>query len=179
MSAKRIILGGLIAIIAAATAAVTTQDASAAECNWSPELGQCEGQLVTDQEAGEVNAEAAPTPTPTPTHALLGCWGSHHGTYSWLPLKKPARCDFNGDEAHALQTNLRKMRWRTWGGPLACGRGTYAYNGGYRASVRFCAYKRVRDGNAWFYTRIRGTVLPGHDLWGPVNKTWHFDSEVS
>ena len=69
---------------------------------------------------------------------------------------KPKRCAFNGDEAHAYQTPIVEMTWRTWGGSTACGRGVFVYNSGYRARVRLCLYAvRWVDG-APTYTKIRG-----------------------
>jgi hypothetical protein len=59
---------------------------------------------------------------------------------------EPRRCAFNGDKVHARQVLLRKMRWRSWGGRTACGRGEFFYNQGCRAPARFCLYRPVDDG---------------------------------
>jgi len=95
-------------------------------------------------------AEAADTRARTP------CWWSYGGDWGLNWKVKPRICAFNGDEPHAFQTPLMKMRWRSWGGPTACGRGVFFYNQGYRAGVRFCLYGRILDGGVPIYTKIRG-----------------------
>lgn len=98
----------------------------------------------------------------TPRPPRVECWDSYGGEYTFRERVKPRRCFFNGDEAHARQVPLRKMRWRSWGGRTACGRGEFFYNMGYRAPARFCLYRpvdKLRGG--YFYTRIRGVVGRG------------------
>jgi hypothetical protein len=59
-------------------------------------------------------------------------------------------------------TIVQNMRWRNWGGPASCGRGTLRANSGYRAPLRFCLYRRtVWEGNVFRYTRLRGVVGKG------------------
>ena len=99
-------------------------------------------------------------------NVTVGCWNDYGGEYSWALVKKPRRCFWNGDEVHARQVPIRKMRWRSWGGKTACGRGTFFYNQGYRARARFCLYSlgQWEDG-IWTYNRIRGVIYnPGHPV---------------
>jgi hypothetical protein len=99
----------------------------------------------------------------------VGCWNNYGGEYTFRERVKPRRCFFNGDEIHARQVPLRKMRWRSWGGRTACGRGEFFYNMGYRAPARFCLYRPVDNYlGVYAYTRIRGVVgrgcAPGHGV---------------
>jgi hypothetical protein len=97
-----------------------------------------------------------------PRPPRVECWDSYGGEYTFRERVKPRRCFFNGDEAHARQVPLRKMRWRSWGGRTACGRGEFFYNMGYRAPARFCLYRPVDSyGDGYVYTRIRGVVGRG------------------
>jgi hypothetical protein len=103
-----------------------------------------------------IQVEAKPRPP------RVECWDSYGGQYTSRERVKPRRCFFNGDEAHARQVPLRKMRWRSWGGRTACGRGEFFYNMGYRAPARFCLYQPVdNDGGVYVYTRIRGVIGRG------------------
>lgn len=99
--------------------------------------------------AAPASAEAAP-------RTLVPCWGNSGGEYGLNWKVRPRECAFNGGEAHAFQTPIAEMTWRSWGGRTACGRGVFVYNSGYRARVRFCLYGKVLDGGVPVYSKIRG-----------------------
>lgn len=97
-----------------------------------------------------------------PRPPRVECWDSYGGEYTYRERVKPRRCAFNGDEVHARQVPVRKMRWRSWGGRTACGRGEFVANQGYRAPARFCLYRPVDNyRGVYVYTRIRGVVGRG------------------
>ena len=99
---------------------------------------------------------AVPAVSQAAERTVVPCWGGYDGEWDWRERIKPARCSFNGGEAHAAQTPLMNMRFRSWGGETACGRGTFFYNQGYRAKVRFCLIDREHYyGNTWSYDHIR------------------------
>ena len=98
-------------------------------------------------------AQAATTTAP--------CWGKDAEMHLRV---KPKWCAFNGDEAHAWQTPLRKMQWRSWRSSIACGRGEFFYNMGYHAPARFCLYRpRTMVTGDTVFTRIRGVI--GRGCW--------------
>ena len=85
------------------------------------------------------------------------CWDSYAGEYTFRERVKPRRCFFNGGAAHALQVPLRQMRWRSWGGRTACGRGEFFYNQGLPRPGKLLPLPAVRR---WW--RIRLHPNPGH-----------------
>jgi hypothetical protein len=103
-----------------------------------------------------LGALVAPGVAEANTGAYVPCWNSYGGKWSLKLKVKPRTCAFNGDEAHAWQTPIANMRWRSWGGRTACGRGVFVYNMGYRARVRFCLYRRLDWADGYVYDRIRG-----------------------
>jgi hypothetical protein len=63
------------------------------------------------------------------------------------------------------QAAVRKIRWRSWGGPTTYGRGTLIANMGFRAPVRFRLYRRQLFGvdpsfSFYVYRWARGTTYP-------------------
>ena len=81
----------------------------------------------------------------------------------WLVIK-PHKCFFapTADAAHYQQVPIKNIHWRSWGGLEAVGKGTYFYNSGYHAPVRFRLYRPVRDYEGdYIYTRIRGVIGRG------------------
>ena len=116
-----------------------------------------------------------------PRPPRVECWDSYGGEYTFRERVKPRLCMFNGDEAHARQVPLWKMRWRSWGGRTACGRGEFFYNMGYRAPARFCLYRPVANyGGVYVYTRIRGVVGRGcaPDYGCGLGKRTRFDTQT-
>jgi len=111
--------------------------------------------------------------------ARVPCWGGG-SAWDFAYAVKPRLCMFNGDEAHAYQVPLRKMRWRSWGGRTACGRGEFFYNMGYHAPARFCLYRRARiDGGLLIYAAIRGVIGRGCTPYdGCFGKPTHFRSQT-
>ena len=111
--------------------------------------------------------------------SYVACWGAYGGEWGLDYKVKPRECAFNGDEAHAKQTPLVNMRWRSWGGRRACGTGVFVYNQGFRAKTRFCLY---RNHPIEGYMRIRGVVgscfcayfEPGGYSCGHYRKPTHF-----
>src|SRR3954466_14607239 len=84
----------------------------------------------------------------------------------WLEIK-PHRCTFEpyANAAHYQQAPITNIHWRSWGGRHAVARGTYVYNMGYRAPIRFQLYWPVRDGEGdLVYTRLRGVLGRGSYL---------------
>lgn len=93
------------------------------------------------------------------SYTTVQCWNSWGGEYQMRLLAKPRTCMFNGSKAHGYQVPIKNMRWRSWGGRVAVGRGTAFYNMGYRAPIRFRLYRRQGwDHGLLVYTRLRGTV---------------------
>ncbi len=112
-------------------------------------------KLIAVGVAAVIAATVALTATAEASYTThVACWGGWGGTWQAAYKVKPTRCMFNGDASHAQSTPIENMRWRSWGGPTACGRGVMTYNQGYRARTRFCLYMRRPDG----YGRIRGVV---------------------
>jgi hypothetical protein len=128
-------------------------------------------------------SEAAEASTaPTPQHYVACEWNEY-----WLVIK-PHRCFFEPYEgaAHYQQVPIKNIHWRSWGGREAVGRGTYFYNSGYHAPVRFRLYRPVRDHEGdYIYTRIRGVI--GRGCTAPIDgRRWcdlpgrqqHFRSRI-
>jgi hypothetical protein len=140
--------------------------------------------LVGTMAAGNATAEAAGY------GATVPCWGPTHSPPIYWSLKwavKPRKCAWHGSSGvHADYLPVEKMRWRSWGGPTACGRGTFRANSGFRAPTRFCLYRKVIDAvEGDHYTRIRGRVGRGC-AWGVgmgrrcgVGRPFHFRVTVS
>jgi len=131
--------------------------------------------------AGPAQAEAAGYGGTVP------CWGMYHGQWSFAWKVKPRTCAWHGSSGiHADYLPMGNMRWRSWGGATACGRGTFYANSGFRARARFCLYRKVTDSvEGDFYTRIRGRVgrgcawVPGEGRRCGVGRPFHFRVSVS
>jgi hypothetical protein len=54
---------------------------------------------------------------------------------------KPRSCILGG-RIHYQQAPLIKLRWRSWGGPAAYGRGRFIYNMGFNRAARVKLYRR-------------------------------------
>jgi hypothetical protein len=117
------------------------------------------------------------------------CWWTYGGSYQMGLEKKPRACMWNGSNSHshAQMVPIKNMRWRSFGGPTACGHGTFFYNSGYRAPVRFCLYRRKPgyEQGVLLYTRIRGVigrgctaVVDGERWCDPPGRQHHFRSRI-
>jgi hypothetical protein len=110
--------------------------------------------LMTPLAADVADAEAS-------MHSMVLC-GKFNGGGEVL-VKKPRSCVFNYRAGvRYKQTIVLNIRWRNWGGPASCGRGTIRGNSGYRAPLRFCLVQRTRwEEDVMRYTRLRGVVGKG------------------
>ena len=80
---------------------------------------------------------------------------------------KPRHCTLKSGPYSYQQAPIRKIRWRSWGGASAYGRGTLIGNMGFRAPVQFQALSLalLRFGDR-IYTRARGTTYSPYE--GPI-----------
>jgi hypothetical protein len=77
---------------------------------------------------------------------------------------KPRNCTLSSGEYGYQQAPIRDIRWRSWGGRSAYGRGTLLGNMGFRAPVRFKLYRPVHfEFGFYVYTKARGTTYFPHD----------------
>jgi hypothetical protein len=73
---------------------------------------------------------------------------------------KPRNCILASGPHSYQQAPIRKIRWRSWGGASAYGRGTLIGNMRFRAPVRFKLYRpRYYEFGFYVYTRARGTTF--------------------
>jgi hypothetical protein len=73
---------------------------------------------------------------------------------------KPRNCVLGGDLSYQ-QAPIGNLRWRSWGGRSAYGKGTLRGNMGFRAPVRFKLYRLDRfEEDFYIYRRARGTTYP-------------------
>jgi hypothetical protein len=80
---------------------------------------------------------------------------------------KPRNCTLASGPHGYQQAGIRKIRWRSWGGKSAYGRGTLIDNMDFRAPVRFKLYRpRYYEFGFYVYTRARGTTFSPYD--GPL-----------
>jgi hypothetical protein len=98
----------------------------------------------------------------------IGCLllpGSAHARTFGVPCRsstgaiifkvKPRTCTFGGRYGYQ-QVDFTRIRWRSWGGRSAFGRGTEVGNMGARARVRFMVYRpRFCEGDLYAYTQLR------------------------
>ena len=117
---------------------------------------------------------AVPAVSQAAERTVVPCWAGYGGEWDVRERVEPRNCWFNGGASHAESTPLKGMRYRSWGGPTACGRATYVYNQGYRAPVKFCLYaRRHYYENTWDYNRIRVRFL-GRESWiENGRRVWH------
>jgi hypothetical protein len=72
----------------------------------------------------------------------------------------PRNCTLGGKYGYQ-QAPLERIRWRSWGGSSAYGRGVLRANMGFRAPVRFKVYRLDRwEEQFYIYRRARGTTYP-------------------
>jgi hypothetical protein len=73
---------------------------------------------------------------------------------------KPRNCILGGRYSYQ-QANIQRIRWRSWGGPSAYGRGILRANMGFRARVSFKLYRLDHwEEQFYVYRRARGTTYP-------------------
>jgi hypothetical protein len=73
---------------------------------------------------------------------------------------KPRNCILGGKYGYQ-QAPIERIRWRSWGGSSAYGRGVLRANMGFRAPVRFKVYRLDRwEEQFYIYRRARGTTYP-------------------
>jgi hypothetical protein len=83
------------------------------------------------------------------------CWRWDGSAYNAVLKNKPRRCTLGGRYGYQ-QVDLVRMRWRSWGGGSAYGRGISVANMGYRARVRVKLYRPVSwEENTDRFTRAR------------------------
>ena len=73
---------------------------------------------------------------------------------------KPRNCTLASGAYGYQQAGIRNIRWRSWGGKTAYGRGTMLENMGARLPVRFKLYgPRYYEHGSYVYLRARGTTF--------------------
>lgn len=73
---------------------------------------------------------------------------------------KPRNCTLGGRFGYQ-QATITRIRWRSWGGSSAYGRGILGDNMGFRARVRFKIYRPDRyEEQFYIYRRARGITYP-------------------
>jgi hypothetical protein len=93
------------------------------------------------------------------------CWYWDGSAYHAVLKHKPRKCTLGGRHGYQ-QVDLFKMRWRSWGGGSAYGRGITRANMGYRARVRVKLYRPVRwEENTDRFARARFNF--NGQGWGP------------
>jgi hypothetical protein len=110
-----------------------------------------------------VAVAVVPAAEPASAYNTAPCWvwdGAYHTTLE----HKPRRCTLGGKFGYQ-QVDLTRMKWRSWGGGSANGRGVSVANMGVRARVRVRLYRRVRwEENTYRFTRARFKF--GEREWG-------------
>jgi len=72
---------------------------------------------------------------------------------------KPRQCTMGGKFGYQ-QAPVYSIRWRSWRGATAFGRGTLRGNMGFKARVRVKLYRREHwEENTYLFTRARGTTF--------------------
>jgi hypothetical protein len=111
----------------------------------------------------ETSTESAESGTVTRRTArtyAVPCWRSNgeRGYY-----EKPRRCTFGTGPYGYQQVDFTRIRWRSWGGRSAYGRGIEVANMGSRVRVRFKVYRArrcVHDVRVYTRLRLHGRVMP-------------------
>jgi hypothetical protein len=107
----------------------------------------------------------APTSASAYGYNTVPCWHWDGSAYHGVLKHKPRKCTLGGRFGYQ-QVDLVKMRWRSWGGGSANGRGTSVANMGVRAPVRVKLYRPVDwEENTDRFTRARFN-FKGQG-WGP------------
>jgi hypothetical protein len=97
----------------------------------------------------------APAAASASAYNTVPCWVWDGSAYHAELQHKPRRCTLGGRFGYQ-QVDLIRMRWSSWGGSGAAGRGVTVANMGSRARVRVKLYRRVRwEENTFRFTRAR------------------------
>jgi hypothetical protein len=108
---------------------------------------------------------AAPTPASAYGYNTVPCWSWDGSAYHAGLKHKPRKCTLGGRYGYQ-QVDLVKMRWRSWPGGSAYGRGISLANMGSRARVRVRLFQRRRwEGTIYRFTRARFNF--NGQGWGP------------
>jgi glutamine cyclotransferase len=109
---------------------------------------------------------AAPTPASAYGYNTVPCWSWDGSAYHAGLKQKPRKCTLGGRYGYQ-QVDVVKMRWRSWRGGSAYGRGISLANMGYRARVRVKLFQRRRWEEATYrFTRARFNF--NGQGWGPL-----------
>jgi hypothetical protein len=121
-------------------------------------------RLATTLAAAVVLA-AAPGSAWAYGYNTVPCWHWDGSAYHAVLKHKPRKCTLGGRYGYQ-QVDVVKMRWRSWGGGSAYGRGISLANMGARARVRVKLYRPVRwEENTDRFTRARFNF--NGQGWGP------------
>jgi hypothetical protein len=105
--------------------------------------------------AATVPLAAAPDSASAYGYNTVPCWRWDGSAYATALKSKPRKCTLGGKYGYQ-QVDLIKMRWRSWGGGSAYGRGVSLANMGVRARVRVKLYRPVSwEENTDRFTRAR------------------------
>jgi hypothetical protein len=98
---------------------------------------------------------AAAVPASAYAENTVPCWSWDGSAYRAALKSKPPRCTLGGRYGFQ-QVDVVRMRWRSWRGRSAYGRGISVANMGARARVRVRLFQRRRwRGNTYRFTRAR------------------------
>ena len=107
----------------------------------------------------------APISSSASADNTVPCWVSGDSGYHAVLKHKPRKCTLGGRSGFQ-QVDVVRMRWRSWGGENAVGRGGSVANMGSRAKVRVRLFRPVRwEQDTWRFTRARFRFDEGD--WGP------------
>jgi hypothetical protein len=90
------------------------------------------------------------------------CWRWDGSAYYAVLKHTPPKCTLGGRHGYQ-QVDLVKMRWRSWGGGSAYGRGVSLANMGARARVRVKLYRPVSWEENTDRSPERGSTSAGRD----------------
>jgi hypothetical protein len=108
---------------------------------------------------------AATAPASAYGYNTVPCWFWDGSAYNAGLRHKPRKCTLGGRYGYQ-QVDLVKMRWRSWRGGSAYGRGISLANMGSRARVRVKLFQRRRwEETTYRFTRARFNF--NGQGWGP------------
>ena len=108
---------------------------------------------------------AAPIASSASAYNTVPCWVSDDSGYHAVLKHTPRKCTLGGRYGYQ-QVDVIRMRWRSWGGENAVGRGVSVANMGARARVRVQLFRPVRwEEDTFRFTRARFKFDGGE--WGP------------
>ena len=108
---------------------------------------------------------ATPIASSASAYNTVPCWLSNDSGYHTVLKHKPRKCTLGGRYGYQ-QVDVIRMRWRSWGGENAVGRGVSVANMGARATVRVQLFRPVGwEEDTFRFTRARFKFDGGE--WGP------------